>query len=81
MMPLSSGSYTVVLGFVQEIKGCNRDTAWFSVIDGERPALRETSEWVECSPGRSDQTRLTLRCHQIVPSGRRKLVTMLAPAE
>ena len=48
-MPLSSGSYTVVLGFVQEIKGRNRDTAWFSVIDGERPTLRETSEWVECS--------------------------------
>jgi RimJ/RimL family protein N-acetyltransferase len=35
-------------------KGSNRDTAWFSIIDGEWPALREAFErWL--APGNFDQ--------------------------
>ena len=48
------------LGFVYEgvfrqhliVKGRNRDTAWFSIVDGEWPAVREALEhWLSWSGG------------------------------
>ena len=50
------------LGFIHEgifyqhriVKGCNRDTAWFSILDEEWPALRANFEaWLD--PGNFDE--------------------------
>jgi RimJ/RimL family protein N-acetyltransferase len=52
----ASRAAAVRLGFIHEgvfyqhriVKGCNRDTAWFSILDGEWPALRASFEaWLD----------------------------------
>ena len=41
-------SFEIPRGEALVVKGRNRDTAWFSVIDGEWPALRERLDaWLD----------------------------------
>jgi RimJ/RimL family protein N-acetyltransferase len=58
------------------VKGRNRDTAWYSVIDGEWPALREAFlRWLDPSnfDGRGRQrTRLSALTAPLLDGGRRE---------